>query len=83
MAGSDINFATALVGDPNQPGSMGPGALVATEATFGSISNSTAVTVSVQCDHDTSTPGSSSPPYIDADSVLWAHKSTAIDNQGM
>jgi hypothetical protein len=79
---ADINFATSVVGDPSQPGSVGPGAMVATVANFGSVSSRQPMTISVQCDHDTSTPVGGSPPYIDADSVLWAHKSGSIDNMG-
>jgi hypothetical protein len=79
---SDINWATSVVGDPSQSGSVGAGTLVATLTEFGSVSSKQPIDVSVQCDHDTSTPAGAASPYVDADSALWAHKSTFIDNMG-
>ena len=36
---ADINWATSMVGDPNQPGAQGPGALVATMNNIGSVTS--------------------------------------------
>lgn len=73
-----LTQATTMVGDQSLPGNMGPGAYVASVGTIGTIKTATAVTASLECSHDNATPSGDAVPYIDADAVLWAHRSAGL-----
>lgn len=76
--GVNLGGSTAMVGDNSQPGSMGPGAIVANLASGLAIKSSTKFTVSLGCFHDEDTPAANDPGYIDPGAILTAHKSGSL-----
>lgn len=76
--GVNLGGSTTMVGDNSQPGSMGPGVIVANLASGLAIKSSTTFTISLGCFHDTDTPAANDPGYIDPGAILTAHKSGGL-----
>ena len=45
---------------------------------MGSVISASPFIATLQCEHDHTTPNGDPIPYVDAGTVLWAHKTTGL-----
>ena len=70
-----VNAHATMVGNQGQTGSQGPGIILGDLSETGSVTLTSGTVISLACSHDN---GNGSTPYIDAGSVLWAHRGTSV-----
>lgn len=63
------------MGDPSQPGAIGPVGLLSPFALAGGTSSATTVSARLRCEHDNSNGAN---PYVDGDASMWAHKTNGL-----
>ena len=70
-----IAGVSTLVGEPSQPGAIGPAGLLSPFALVGGTSNATRVSAALCCEHDDS---NGAYPYVDGAASMWAHKTNGF-----
>jgi hypothetical protein len=74
--GTQVAAMSTVVGDPGQPGSVGPSGSLATVALVGGATvGSGGATATLQCEHDYT---NGAQPYFDNVGSMWAHRSNSL-----